>query len=806
MQFNGGSTGVRSGRPRRTPRRVTTIGLAGLLAASGALAVTAAPASAGVTRYVLPTSVSYTDARQPTLAFPTTAADVPVGTWQADGVKHTSRAYFTFDLTPYRGKEIIFAQVVTGESSVADCTKPRELELWRTDTPAAPPTWNTAPAVREKVGDVGPTAPCPAGYLELGVTEVFRQAVADGRDSLTLMARIAGDNEGNKHFGRRMEKPGVSLEANAAPDVPGKLTVAGRACADGLLVGTTTPVLTAEVTDPDKLESSAGDRVQATFAWWPVDRPAERTEWTSSAWYAPATIQYTVPGGLLVDGGTYAFAVRAADERAASAWSPECRFTVDTTRPPAPTVVSTDYPSDRSFPGHGGPGIAGDFTFTSAADDVVGFWYGRSGLTTYAAAGPGGTATVSYAPDEYGPDWLNVQAVDRTGNRSAQTRYEFWVRNTAPTVTDGNPDGWLGQPREFTFAPNMTDVVEYVWSLNDGTERTVAADAAGATTVTVTPTVVDNTLHVRSRTHDGVLSGDAGYTFSVRTAPFVTSGDWPFDGTPGAPAGTEGSFTFAPAMADVTEYVYAFDRGDERTVRAGADGRATVSYTPADAGYHTIEVFSRTSAGVESEPIGLAFYPASVAPTVASGAYPRNTTGGGPGVPGTFTFAPHASVTGVTSYVYQFRGEPERTVAANADGTASVEWTPSAYDNEYGGWVELRVRARTAAGVTTDAQYYSFRVDPQSPLVTSEVFGWQGGAVVGQTGEFVFTAQLPGTTEFVYSFDDGAEVTVAAGAAGTARVSWAADSPYGHSLTVRSRTAAGTLSGPAYYSIFIDPS
>ncbi|MEV4768615.1 hypothetical protein [Micromonospora humida] len=806
MPFNGGSTGARSGYLRRVPRRFLTTGLVGLLAGAGLPAVTAAPATAGVTRYVLPTSVSYTDARQPTLAFPTTAADVPVGTWQTDGVKHTSRAYFTFDLTPYRGKEIIVAQVVTGESSVVDCTKPRELELWRTDTPTAAPTWNTAPVVREKVGDVGPTAPCPASYLELGVTDVFRQAVADGRDSLTLMARIAGHHEANKHFGRRMNKPGVSLEANAAPDVPGGLSVAGLACADGLLVGTTTPVLTAEVTDPDTLPPYAGDQVRATFAWWPVDQPAERTEWTSSASYAPARVQYTMPSGLLVNGGTYAFAVRAADEHAASGWSPACRFTVDTVRPPAPTVVSTDYPASPGYPGHGGPGIAGEFTFTSAADDVAGFWYGRSGPSTYVAAGPGGTATVSYAPERFGPDWLNVQAVDRTGNRSSQTRYEFTVRNTAPTVTDGNHDGWLGQPRDLTFSPNMTDVVEYVWSLNDGTERTATADAAGVATVTVTPTVVRNTVHVRSRTRDGVLSGDAGYTFSVRTAPFVTSADWPFDGSPGTAAGTEGSFTFTPAMTGVTEYVYAFDYGDPQTVAAGADGSATITYTPADAGYHTIEVFSRTGTGVESEQVSLAFYPASVAPTVSSGVYPRNTAGGGPGVPGTFAFAPHPSVTGVTSYVYQFRGESERTVAANADGTASIEWTPATYDNEYGGWVELRVWARTATGTTTDAQYYSFRVDPQSPLVTSEVFGWQGGAVVGQTGEFVFTAQLPGTTEFVYSFDGGAEVTVAAGADGTARVNWAADSPYGHSLTVRSRTATGVASGPAYYNIFIDPS
>ncbi|MEU4779053.1 hypothetical protein [Micromonospora sp. NPDC023633] len=76
--------------------------------------------------------------------------------------------------------------------------------------------------------------------------------------------------------------------------------------------------------------------------------------------------------------------------------------------------------------------------------------------------------------------------------------------------------------------------------------------------------------------------------------------------------------------------------------------------------------------------------------------------------------------------------------------------------------------------------------------------------MVGQTGDFVFTAQLPGTTTFLYSFDGGPEQSVAAGPDGTARVSWTADSAYGHHLTVRSRTAAGVVSGETYYNIWID--
>ncbi|SCL32634.1 hypothetical protein GA0070624_4527 [Micromonospora rhizosphaerae] len=416
------------------PHRPLAAAIAALLATAGALVATEQPAAALIT-YVRPVSVSYTDARQPTMSFQGTDGTVPVGTSDVDGAKQTSRAYFTFDLSGYHGRRIINAVGISGESTVNDCDKPRELELWHTDTPAGFPTWETAPTVREKIADFNPLTSCPSGYLELSLTEAIRQAVADRQDRITIMARIAGDHEESKHYGRRIKDLGISLTHNRAPNVPGKLAVGIYPCADNLFINTTAPYLTAELTDPDVNQTGGGDWVTATFAWWPVDRPAERTEWTS--YYsldAPATFRYDVPYGLMVDGVTYAFAVRAADEYDVSAWSPECRFTVDTVAPPEPTVSSTDYPPGWEGPGYGGPGIPGRFTFSAnGADDVKGYYYGDWGPAHYVAAESlGASVTITYTPTSPGTHSLYVQSVDRAGNLSAEmTQYEFVVASPA---------------------------------------------------------------------------------------------------------------------------------------------------------------------------------------------------------------------------------------------------------------------------------------------------------------------------------------------------------------------------------------
>ncbi|MBO4207190.1 hypothetical protein [Micromonospora echinofusca] len=435
-----------------------------------------------------------------------------MGTWEAEGDKHTARAYFTFDLTPYGGKRIVSARAITGETVVNDCDKPREIELWRTDPPVGAPTWNTAPAVREKVADVAyPNLPCGSSFIGVMISEAVRQAVADGQDQLTLMARIAGDHEQSKHYGRWIKNVGISLEHNTRPNVPDQLTVDGAACDTLLMTGDTGPALRASVTDPDVNETGGRDIVAATFALWPVDRPAERTEVTLDGQPSPARYVYQLPRGRLTHGNTYAFSVRASDRYDSSNWSPECRFTVDTAAPAAPTVSSIDYPAGWNGPATGGPGIPGSFTFTADSDDLVGFSYGESGLSSgfVPVDASGRSATVSYAPVTYGPRTLTVYSVDRAGNFSEATRYQFYVRYTAPTITDADPEAPAGTPRRLTFAPNMENVVEYTYRLNDGEETTVPAGADGTAQVTITPEISDvYYLYVRSRTADGLSSGE----------------------------------------------------------------------------------------------------------------------------------------------------------------------------------------------------------------------------------------------------------------------------------------------------------
>ncbi|WP_425245341.1 hypothetical protein [Streptomyces sp. NEAU-NA10] len=92
-------------------------------------------------------------------------------------------------------------------------------------------------------------------------------------------------------------------------------------------------------------------------------------------------------------------------------------------------------------------------------------------------------------------------------------------------------------------------------------------------------------------------------------------------------------------------------------------------------------------------------------PTVASDVYPENGSGGGAGVPGTFTFTP--KVKDVVSYTYTFNnGDPEVTVPADADHTASIDWTPAS-----DGWYDLTVYATTRSGIQLAPYDYFFTVD-----------------------------------------------------------------------------------------------
>ncbi len=786
-------------------RRLLAIAAASLMAGGAAVAI-ATPASASLRKFVKPVKWAYTDSRNKDTSYVDGQGNLPVGSWRdADGKHHKSRAYYTFDLRPFAGKRIKSAGFITAETAANDCTKPRMLEIWRTSPITATTSWQNAPAEQQNLGPLYGYG-CPASYLETDFTEVVRQAVSSGQESLTIAVRVPDDAEGNVALGRQMRRvPGITIDANSTPNAPTAVTVDGVTC-DGsvpLWVRSLTPSVRAFVTDPDVNETGGGDPVHPEYAVWPEGQPEQKATWQGGwAGYSPTTVYSTIPSGVLSENGTYVFQVRSSDGDDVSPWSTECRFTVDTVGPQQPPVVtSADYPDDGEW--HGGPGIAGTFTFTpNGATDVAGYRYGFWDATQYAAVnGPDGSASVVITPSRDGPHYLVVYSIDRAGNYSSQTSYWIYVRSTAPLVEDLTPTALFPDPHVLKFLPRMDNVVSYTYQIDEGPEQEIAAQADGTAQITVTPTLSGVTVRLRSTTATGVHSGWNWHSVMVSTWVTVTSQEFPLDGSQGAPVGTPGSFTFSPGMRGVTEYVYQFNRyqEDERpvqTVAAGPDGTATVPYTATGIGYNSIHVFSRTADGFESEEAGWSFSPASIAPTVNSAVYPRDQKGGGPGTTGTFTLSPTAA--NVVSYAYTFRDEPTRTVQAGADGTATIEWTPEVFNSEWGGWNQLTVRSYSADGLVSDLAYYSFQVDGKEPGVT------HSGSTVGQPVTLTLTAALANSTAFEYKINDGPLQAIAVGPEGTSAISYTPPGGYYFLVSVRSKTASGTLSGWTWHYVWLD--
>ncbi|WP_428963298.1 hypothetical protein [Micromonospora fluostatini] len=303
--------------------------------------------------------------------------------------------------------------------------------------------------------------------------------------------------------------------------------------------------------------------------------------------------------------GTVALAAAGPAHAAAPAGTASAAGATVTAGPTAPTVTSPDYPADEGW--YGGPGVPGSFTFDAGGDtDVLGFryWLDGGAATQVAADQPGGSATVTVTPGEEGPAVLSVQAVDAAGNRSPATSHTFRVRDTSPTITDGNSTAGYGQPRTLTLTPGMPGVVAYTYRLDAGAEQTVVAAPDGTATITLAPTTPGwNNLYVRSRTADDLPSGERWHRFHLETRPTISSVEYPL-GQVGAPVGTPGTFVFQPGMPGVTEYVYRFGLlGPLRTVPAGPDGSASVTFTPPNFLPQQVTVFTRTADGIASESV-----------------------------------------------------------------------------------------------------------------------------------------------------------------------------------------------------------
>lgn len=291
----------------------------------------------------------------------------------------------------------------------------------------------------------------------------------------------------------------------------------------------------------------------------------------------------------------------------------------------------------------------------------------------------------------------------------------FTVDRTAPAVppTAASPEypenspaptGQFDRPATFLFTANgAADVVAFRYGTEDRSYSRVAADElGGAATVQVTfPASGAQKLYVRSIDRAGNESPVRVYAVNARSFRVGTETTTAPD-----PSGAFGMavtfrFTTQPGNSIKTVSVRVDDSA-EQSAEFGPDGIATVTVTPVRTGQREYTFSARDAAGTERAAGTNPYLWVWDFPVVTSdGVYPANGTGGGVGVPGSFTVKPNFPAS-AESIQWQGPGADPAVVPVNADGTATVTWTPASTGRQY---LWFRVRYQDGTESATQSIY-----------------------------------------------------------------------------------------------------
>jgi hypothetical protein len=191
-----------------------------------------------------------------------------------------------------------------------------------------------------------------------------------------------------------------------------------------------------------------------------------------------------------------------------------------------------------------------------------------------------------------------VRAIDKAGNISDTAKYTINSEYTDPTVTVVGPKPQFGDKVTVKFTPRagVVGTKSYDYALNGAEPKVVNAAADGSATVTF---VADRPngpeIDVRSHSVNGFVSTRAHWSYSFEPWPDVTSAVYPQNGGPSGGVGVSGAFTFSrPAGVEwlkIHGYQYSFNGSAPAFVVAGADGRATIEWTPTVSGDVELEVY-----------------------------------------------------------------------------------------------------------------------------------------------------------------------------------------------------------------------
>ncbi|MFD9395956.1 hypothetical protein ACFWBB_36015 [Streptomyces sp. NPDC060000] len=394
---------------------------------------------------------------------------------------------------------------------------------------------------------------------------------------------------------------------------------------------------------PGTTDTADNSLVTVQYRVWPVVDPSGITTATRPNALPGIEAPATLPAAALTDGRTYAWQAQTVADGTASNWSAPCYVTIDNTRPvTTPAISSANYQQGVFNPG----GAQAQFTLSAEDDDdVTGF--------EYAWLLPLPIVGIAHIGDHGIPQFVDPYS----------------------------------QPRNF-----------------------MRADApGGSATVSLVPPNGSGpkTLWVRSLDRAFNASEITSYMFYVSpTGPSVTPA------VPSPEFGEPTEFTLQPAPGlQATNPVVSYSiqtiggqaYGNTIEVAAETDGTAKVTVVLDGIYGEALEVSSKSADGWVSD-AGRWSSTYDTTPTVVSDVYPENGPGGGVGVPGSFTFT--SKVKDVVSYTYSLNGDPEVTIAAGDDHSASIGWTPAS-DGSY----DLQVYGTTSSGMQLASYDYYFTVN-----------------------------------------------------------------------------------------------
>jgi hypothetical protein len=358
--------------------------------------------------------------------YPTT----PTWGWGGDeGVGYQSyepwsrkRLLFGFGVSQIAGSDVLSAVFSAYETWSASCT-PRVVEVWKLGRFTDTTNWSNGSGStmwQQKLGYAtaahGRDGCDPGGYwVPFGVKSAVDE-VAAARGTTVYLGMRAADENDQLAWKRFRYDVKLSITYNFPPTVldPHTIDPATKCVttsASDPEIGDATPIPVVSITDPD---TSSGDQVRADFEIRRAVDQAPFWQGSSPTKQGGASVDFSptsVP--TLWSNTTYVWRARAYDGKSYSAWSANCLFYVDTSKPPAPSVTvqtAAPYTLDNSVTIKFGP---------NGATDVSGYRYAINDDAPGATVVSASTATITTTPSAFGPWTVRAWSVDKAGNLSA---------------------------------------------------------------------------------------------------------------------------------------------------------------------------------------------------------------------------------------------------------------------------------------------------------------------------------------------------------------------------------------------------